>query len=198
MIKKILFIFFTLSLLASCQEGKFVKYGAFTHWSEVTRGPASVNNHSIQEEFIKFQDPNQIAIYCLRESAKPKTCYLDNFNKTISSYESEKGSLGPTNLKIVTETFEFEKVHDKLLLIFESYKAPFKDNIKNLVQQRKSFCMKNAEHDSQRCMTHYLEKDTFQVLNKINSRNKMNGAEYLFIKSNLKNHLKQELSSVNL
>ena len=194
MSKIVLLILLSISF-CSCQDNKFVKFGAFTNWAEVNRTPASASDgSSIQLKFIKFQDPKQIALYCLRDSAKPKNCYSDHFNKSVKSFEAVEGSLDHASIKALNETFKFEKVQENLSQIFNDYKKPLNPEIKSIVQKRKDFCEQNAHKFPKKCMTHFLEKDTFKVLNKIYSKKKMNGEEYLYIKNKLRHHLQEELT----
>lgn len=171
------------SILASCQRPKFYSSGHLTTFLVQSRAIASVGSEENYKKFIKFQDPKQIIIYCKLNSKKPKACYGVNLKKTLAKYTQNNKNLKQDQLNILTQQLSFERQDGILERLTEKILISEEDFINNLVNQRKVFCHKNAKKDVKRCLNQYLNNDTFSVLNKYQSKNKLNGLEHnYFIK----------------
>lgn len=184
------------SMLASCQKSKFAKVGLFSKWeSTPSRSIASVPKifkKKHQVTFINFQDPKQILIFCHSSSTKVKTCYKDHFNKTLVQFTKSYGPFSAEKIISLKEQFTYELVSETLNTLVSKVLEKTNDKMKKIVMSRKTFCEKNSEYFLKKCLSQYLEKDTFSVLNQFHGKNRMNGQEYLYIKSKIKHNLNKK------
>jgi hypothetical protein len=171
------------SVLSACQRPKFYSKGHLTTFKVQTRSIANVGSEENYKKFMKLQDPKQIIIYCKLNSKKQEACYNVHLKKSITKFKKSHKSLSKDQFDILNQQLAFEKQDDVLQKLTEKVLISEEDFINNLVRQRKNFCQKNAKKNIERCLKQYLNNDTFTVLNKYQSKNKLNGLEHnYFIK----------------
>lgn len=165
------------SVLASCNENKVSKTGYFTNLNKVpSRAIAGVGK--IQN--IK-QDPKQIYIYCSLKTVKVKACYEQKITKL------KINPLERTEFKFQNVLSEMDKINK---ILNEKLIAQLDKTVKTRTQ----FCLNKSIKNNKSCMTKFLDRDTFTILNKFQAKNKnMNAHEYLFVKNIIKKNLRSQL-----
>ena len=61
------------------------------------------------------------------------------------------------------------------------------------MNSRSEFCEKHSKYDLNKCLTQYIEKDTFTILNQFHAQNKLNGHEYIYFKDQFRKDLESKL-----
>ena len=179
--------------MTSCDSNLYGRSGAFTNWPIATRNPAST--FPIENQFNNFQDPKQVLIYCHLNSKKEKLCYNDQIQKVLSRFKNSNPSIDPQTYANLISKVSFEEVTKEFNEIKDHILSFSHDDLKALAKKRSQFCNQNSKNEIKKCLTHFLEKDTFTVLNNIQRKYKMNGPEYLYLKQEIQNNLKAKLSS---
>ncbi|MFT6631154.1 MAG: hypothetical protein ACJAS4_001101 [Bacteriovoracaceae bacterium] len=180
------------SLLASCQKNNFAGHGLLSKWETASRSIASIDPQEI-EKFKNFQDTKQIMIFCELNSAKVKSCYKDQFAKLLNRYSKKYPRTKSSSLTLITNKFSYENVKEEFEIILSQIYEKTNPKLDKLVSARKNFCEKNSEYYLEKCLTQYIEKDTFSVLNQFHGQNKMNGHEYLYLKNIIKSKINKKL-----
>ena len=190
------------SILASCQKKTIHKNGLFSNYQESTRSRSiasikPINQNPVIKRFSKFQDPKQINIYCSLNAINVAQCYKRKFNKSVENFIQVKGEISKKDFQEINNHFAFEKVNEQVADIRDNIKTSLVPKITSLVSKRQNFCQNNSKLDFQRCMTQYLERDTFEVLNSFQMKQaRMNGHEYLFLKKLIHKSLEEQLISI--
>jgi hypothetical protein len=180
------------SLLASCQKNHFASHGLLSKWETASRSIASVSPQEIAQ-FKNFQDTKQIIIFCEVNSVKVKSCYNDQFSKVLARYTKKYPRTKSSALSLIKNKFSFENVKNDFQHILKKVAEKTDPQLNKLVEARKKFCEKNSEFYLKKCLTQYMEKDTFTVLNQFHGKNKMNGHEYLYFKKAIKLKINNKL-----
>lgn len=191
------------SILASCQKKSIHKNGLFSQFevTDQSRGIASISrnelNSKIAHNFVKFQDPKQITIYCSLNSINVKQCYKRKLNKTLKSFIQTSGAMTKAEFDSLKNTFDFNKTNTHVQKIKQRIKFQLSPKILALVNKRKSFCENNSKINFKRCLNQYVERDTFAVLNAFQMKQaKMNGHEYLYLKKIIQKSFKEKFTSI--
>lgn len=180
------------SILAGCQKSVIHKTGFFTKISKqnIGRIPASTESN-----FSNFQDSKQIYIYCQLNDLKPKAC----FNRHLSERANEFGlkrNLASEKLEQIKSENSYDSIEKEVQSSMNKIFMALTPSINKLVEKRIEFCKENATVHMDRCLTQYLKKETFQILNGYQeSGNRMNGHEYLFLKNNIESKLVAKLEA---
>lgn len=180
------------SFLASCQKNHFSQTGLLTKWETNSRSIASVRPKELKK-FESFQDPKQIVIFCELNSSKVKSCYKDQFNKVLSKYSKKYPQTKSSSITLIKDSLSYENVRGSFEQIIKQINNKTNKRLSELVMARKVFCEKNSEYYLEKCLTQYIEKDTFSVLNQFHGKNKMNGHEYLYMKTIIKKQINKKL-----
>ena len=182
--------------LSSCQKVKFPRTGHFTKIKTVARTIANKSDDDMFfEKFINFQDPKQIVIYCQLNSQKPEVCYNIHLSETINQFIISSKQNRSAEVKSLKSKLDYKSQVSKLSDLTEKAKNMNALLISTIVTKRKDFCSKNSKKDLEKCLNQYIKRDTFTVLNKYQSKFKLNGLEYLFLKQIINSELKSGLSS---
>jgi len=188
------------AILLSCQGSKFPKSGHFSEFKIQTRSIASFDakTEELKKSFRLFQDPKQMAMFCLLNSKKPKTCYNIHLQEKIERFLSKSNKDQEPKVKSqLKELFSFSQVSEQLEIIINKALDQHEEFVQSLINKRKSFCLKNSKKDTLRCLEQYLKRDTFTVLNKYQSKNSLNGIEYLYLKRKIQNTLQNKFSDAS-
>ncbi len=196
-------------IMGSCQKNEVEKTGLISNWNqEAGRSIASVSDSTPeqalsgqqQRKFEQYQDPKQILVYCKLNSNRPKSCYNNELNKILLSFSKNKDISSTFNLEKIKAHYQFEIVEQQFGQILASINSSLEGDIKKLVENRETFCLKNSSKFVNKCLTQYLNSDTFTVLNSFHSKmkRKMNGHEYLFFKNHIKEQLQAHLKEAQL
>jgi|TARA_Y100000768_G_C23886967_1_gene638113 hypothetical protein len=181
----------------SCEKNEFAAQGLFTNWKapqKISRSIASVKPTDKEVvHIIQYQDPKQILIYCKLNTTKVKACYNIHANQVLNKYKKDYGPFKSVELEHLKQQFSYQDVDQKLQAILKDVEMKTSKKVKKLVTARKNFCQKNSKYFLEKCLTQYLEKDTFTVLNQFHGKHKMNGHEYLFLKKEINKQLKKKL-----
>ncbi len=186
------------AFMSSCQKGEFPKSGLLTKWHDRQTSPgrsiASVDpNDDVTDRFIKFQDPNQVILFCEISSKRPQSCYQDKFSMILNKYIKINSLLTATDATNIKEKFSFSNMKIQYKAALKHIHQDLEPRMNKLADYREKFCHKNSTHYLNKCLTQYLDKDTFTVLNEFHNKNKMNGHEYLYFKGYIKDQLNQKL-----
>lgn len=192
---RVAYLLLSFTLIVSCQKkgDDLAKAGLFTKLKESNRGLASLSNDLI-EEFRNYQDPKQVYIYCHNKNAKQaKSCYEKHMQSFLEQYK-KTNTVNPEYFQKVIVDSTYSNVQKQIDNNVQYIYSITNSSINQLVDTRKDFCQKNAKVRTKKCLTQYIEKDTFTVLNKFQNSNSMNGNEYLFVKKALQKKFKHKLS----
>lgn len=179
------------SILASCQRPKYYKSGHLSTFSFQTRSIASFNDQDLYKNFLTHQDPKQIIIYCKLNSKKPQTCYRIHLKKSLSKFSKRYKNVQVEQLNLLTEQLAYKQQEGILESLTQKILLSEKEHIGKLIHKRKIFCYKNSKKDIERCLKQYLNNDTFSVLNKYQSQNKLNGLEHNYFITKIKSLLQE-------
>lgn len=182
--------------IASCQKKSIHKIGYFTKYPIKERGrfPASFVPTKQIGQFDNSQDSKQILIYCAQNSLKMKHCYEHHFNQILSDFINTYGPISGEELASLKEINSFENVSKKVDLIRIDILNSLNPKINDVVAKREEFCKLNSKKNPEKCMTHFLKRDSIALLNAYQFKNKrMNGHEYLYLKNVIKKDLNQKL-----
>jgi hypothetical protein len=185
-------LFMAGSLLAGCQKRSFQKIGALTKLSE-SKGRFIASAKSSIPVFTKFQDPKQIIVYCENTSKRVKICYKDQLTEVLNEFKSEHRSLSLDQQEEISSATDYSNIRPVFDNIVNQVKRDTKNKVDSLVKSRKNFCKENSKHDLTKCLTQYIEKDTFTILNSFHGNKKLNGHEYIYFKKQFKALLNQNL-----
>ena len=186
------------SVLASCQKNNFPEQGLFTKWQTKSgRSIASIHsNLKPVSTLVSNQDLKQIVIYCKVNSSNPKACFKHEFADFISSFNQSKDKKNKHQIQKLKDQGQYDLIEKELNKITDEILHQVKPTMSKIVSNRKTFCEKNSKFFLNKCLSHYILKDTFAVLNQFYSKNKMNGQEYLYLKNVIKDKLRKSLSTV--
>lgn len=188
------FMLFILStVLVGCNKDIVTKSGMLTHYKKLpSRSIASVNN---KMTFIKYQDPKQILIYCSKHSKHMRSCYNSHLKKIFHNYQMKYSHESLTEFQKIEDQYKFENIEKELTQINESIKKELTPLISDMVVVRTKFCKQNSTKYLKKCLTQYIPKDTFKVLNSFQQTNKvMNAHEYLYYKKLIQSEFKSQMS----
>ncbi len=180
-------------MTTSCDSTLYSRSGAFTDWPIASRNPASAI--PIERKFKSFQDPKQVLIYCHLNSKKERLCYNDQIQKVLSKFKNSNHDIDPQNYADLINKVSFDKVKKEFDEINNEILSFSNDALTNIAKKRSHFCNQNSKNELKKCLTHFLEKDTFTILNNIQKKYKMNGPEYLYLKKAIQIDLKAKLKS---
>lgn len=187
-----LILFIAGSIFASCQKRSFQKVGALTKLS-AKNDRFVASDHKSLPRFSHFQDPKQIIVYCENTSKRVKICYKDQLTEIINDFNHEHKGLSLDQQEEISSATDYSNVRPVFDNLVNMIKRDSQMKIDLLVQSRREFCKENSKHDLEKCLTQYIEKDTFTVLNSFHGSKKFNGHEYIYFRKQF-----QELLSVNL
>ncbi len=191
----LLFIF--ASLLAGCEKRKIPNTGYFNSKNLASRSLASVAPKDKTSEFLNFQEPQQIMVYCAYNASRIENCYHIHFNKTLQEFiEQAKRKPTPQEIESIKSTYSFKKVNEIFEQRINIIKKELNLKITSHIKKQKNFCDKNSKLNMKRCMEQFVERDTLSVLNNFQFKHKLNGHEYLFIKKTLEDQYLRVLNNV--
>ena len=187
-----LFLFIFGALLASCQKKAFQPHGALTKLKNST-GRSIASLHNTVPHFSSYQDPKQIILFCENTTKKVKVCYDKYITETLTEFKKNHPKLRNEQLDNLRETTDFQVVKQNFNEIVAIVMKKNQKNIQSLVNSRSEFCEKHSKYDLNKCLTQYIEKDTFTILNQFHAHNKLNGHEYIYFKDQFRKDLESKL-----
>lgn len=174
-------------ILSSCQRNHFKTSGLYTHYNieELQRAPASAQEDSL--------DLKQIIIYCRVSSLNQKQCFIQQYKKIVLN---RKGN----NKNIATGTKALEKLYtdtgSQVDIITQKILSSLEDKLTHFAHKQTKFCQQNATHHFEKCLNANLKSHTMTILNAQQTKTpELNGHEYLYLKSKIKNALKEKTLS---
>ena len=192
-----------VGVLASCQKTKFPSAGHFTSLSQklnlTNRSIASAQEISqIELEYKNFQDPKQIVIYCQLNSKKAETCYNihleDSVKKFLKAKAHIQSDIKHKHHKTIIQKYSYIDQSEELVKLSKSAMEIINLSLKGLIKKRSDFCAKNSKKDLERCLEQYIKRDNIALLNQYQTKNKLNGLEYLYLRNEIKRELKRSLN----
>jgi hypothetical protein len=192
-----LFLLFFASLLASCQKNSLTYSGHFTDYSLASRSIASVPSSrkvavgSKKIQLTQWMDPKQIVIYCKINSVNTEQCFRQFFNEKV--LELKRNNKIKSIDKISYHDYFFKAQKD-VAAITQSILTKLDTKVNKYVKNRHDFCAKNAHHNLKKCLYHSTESDSMFVLNNYQQQvPRLNGQEYLYLKFQINNKMKEKL-----
>ncbi|MEX0798612.1 MAG: hypothetical protein WD025_04175, partial [Bacteriovoracaceae bacterium] len=188
------------SMLASCQKTVIQKVGMFTHISESLqtqklKGRFPASSH---KDFVQFQDPKQIYIFCELNNSDKQACFSKHLNESLDQF-ALKQNTDERELAQIKKIHSFEKTRLSTMAALKQVFTDIHPQIDKLFEKRSSFCKQNATLHLERCLRQYLNKETLQVLNDFQERNKrMNGREYLYLKKHIQGKFQDKLENAQV
>ncbi len=191
-----LFLFIFGALLASCQKKAYQSHGALT---KITTGQSRsiASLHNTVPHFSTYQDPKQIMVYCENTTKKVKVCYDKHITESLTKFKKNHPKLRNDQLDNLRETTNYQVIKQSFKEIVSFIMKSNKKNIQSLVNSRSEFCEKHSKYDLNKCLTQYLEKDTFTILNQFHAKNKLNGHEYIYFKDIFRTELESKFHNAS-
>lgn len=170
------------SFLSGCQKTSIPTSGFYSQIKSNGRTPASSN------EYIQYQDPKQIYIYCHLNELDAKKCYELQSKMKIQELSKKHKSL--TEIDIPS----YENVHNEVQVINKKLIQNIKPEINKILSHRENYCEKNSKYYLDRCLNQYISKETIELVNKIQNNNSpLNGREYLYLQKQIEKDYKAQL-----
>lgn len=176
------------SILASCEKKVYPASGYFSQ----AQGRSIASFGPKESSFSDFQDPKQIYIYCHLNLKNADSCFSEKLQKSMTKYEEKFGKL--ENKQEILDGLGYEIIKAEMDQSLNELTQKLEPQINKWVNKRFQFCKSNAKYFIDKCVKQNIEKDTFTVLNQFHKENKMNGQEYLFVKSAIQNKMNHSLS----
>lgn len=180
-------LLFLGTILASCEKKSFYSTGHFSKMvpKEVQRHPANV-----QKQFIDYQDPKQIYLYCKASDINVKSCYEFHLTKKARSFVRKNKN---NSLESILSEYKFENIREKIKKINKSLVKIFKPKIDSIVEKRIKYCNDANVLNKQRCHTQFINKESTTLSNSFKKASSLHGYEYLHLNSVIKDELEKKL-----
>lgn len=188
-----LFLLLFASMLASCQKNTLTYSGHFTDYPLTSRSIASTASHikESKPELTQLMDPKQIVIYCQINSVNTEQCFRQFFNEKVLELKRNKKIKSVDNISYKDY---FYQAQQDVTAITQSILRKLESKVDKYVQNRYDFCAKNAHHNLKKCLYHSTESDSMFVLNNYQQKvPRLNGQEYLYLKFQINNSMKEKL-----
>jgi hypothetical protein len=189
------FLLIFTCFVASCDKKTIQSKGMLTNFNKLpSRSIASIKSKTKKRQFINFQDPKQIIVYCTNNSKRIKQCYNKYFAEILADYKVKFGPLSGSQITLIKENYQYNNINEKLNTMNKNIDQLLTVNIQSIVVKREDFCKANSKKYLKKCLTQYLSRDTFAILNKFQfEHRKMNAHEYIYYKNIIQSNFESKL-----